>query len=456
MKMISRRTVLRGAGVALALPWLEAMATASPTKLDKPPVRTAFIFMPNGVVPDHWTPAGSDESFELTPMLEPLANVKGDITLLENLWHEQTTGRNGHWPKVPAWLSGGYVVRSTGQRLDTGGVSIDQVLAKEIGSRTPLPSLELGIDAPRTGVDGIGGGFARIYGSYISWRDRHSPVAREIIPQLAFDRLFRTTSAPVLSGIDPNHPTIKNSLLRDDKSVLDLAMESAKSLQRRVGNADRAKIDEYLESVRSVERRITASLQPQKRWLNETKLPIDRPAAGIPDDHKEHVRLMMDVLLLAFWTDTTRISTLMLGDAQTSRDFSFLDGVKGNYHKLSHHRNDPRVRDQYERIGTWHVEQLAYLLERMKGLDEGGSSLLDNSMVMFGSSLKDGNEHNNHDLPIVVAGKAGGAIRSGRRIRSEEDTPMCNLYVTMSEIMGVSLEAFGDSNGRIEELASTN
>ena len=450
MKRISRRTVLRGAGVALALPWLEAMAHGATPSLAKPPVRTAFVFMPNGVVPEHWTPPGDKESFELTPYLQPLAKVKDDITLFENLWHEQTTGRNGHWPKVPAWLSGGYVVRSTGQRLDTGGQSIDQVLAQRVGTQTPLPSLELGIDAPRTGVDGIGGGFARIYGSYISWRDPHTPVAREIIPQLAFDRLFRTTSAPVISGIDPNHPSIKNSLLRDDKSVLDLAMESAKSLQSKVGTADRAKIDEYLESVRSVERRITASLKPQKRWLNEKKLDVTRPPAGIPDRHHDHVRLMMDVLMLAFWTDTTRISTLMLGDAQTGRDFSFLDGVKGSFHKLSHHREDPKVRDQYERIGKWHMKQFAWMLERMKGLGEGGTSLLDNCQIMFGSSLKDGNEHNNHDLPILIAGKGGGAIRSGRRVREEKDTPLCNLYLSIAKTMGIDLAAFGDSTDAIE------
>lgn len=454
MKKISRRTVLRGTGVALALPWLEAMSQGAGKHLDRPPVRAAFVFMPNGVVPDRWTPSGGEKTtFELTPMLQSLSGVKNDITLLENLWHEQTTGRNGHWPKVPAWLSGGYVVRSTGRRLDTGGVSIDQVLARRVGNLTPLPSLELGIDAPRTGVDGIGGGFARIYGSYISWRDPHSPVAREIIPQLAFDRLFRTNAAPVLSGIDPNHPSIAKSLLSDDTSVLDLAMESAKSLQKQVGKNDRAKIDEYLESVRSVERRISASLRPQKRWINEEKLDIQRPPPGIPSDHTEHVRLMLDVLLLAFWTDTTRISTLMLGDAQTNRDFSFLDGVKGNFHKLSHHRNDSRVRDQYERIGTWHVEQLAYLLQRMKQLDEGSSSLLGNSMVMFGSSLKDGNEHDNHDLPILIAGSAGGAIRAGRRIRADRDTPLCNLYVKMAQVMGVQLEQFGDSTGVLPGLS---
>ena len=161
----------------------------------------------------------------------------------------------------------------------------------------------------------------------------------------------------------------------------------------------------------------------------------------------------MDVLLLAFWTDTTRISTLMLGDAQTGRDFSFLEGVKGSFHKLSHHRDDLQVRDQYERIGTWHVQQLAYLLERMQGLDEGGSTLLDNCMLMFGSSLKDGNKHDNHDLPILLAGKAGGAIRPGRRIREEEDTPLCNLYVTMSQIMGINVEEFGDSSGSVTGLS---
>jgi len=159
---------------------------------------------------------------------------------------------------------------------------------------------------------------------------------------------------------------------------------------------------------------------------------------------------MMDVLLLAFWTDTTRISTLMFGDAQTGRDFSFLDGVKGSFHKLSHHRDDPKVRDQYERIGKWHVEQFAGMLERMKGLDEGGTSLLDNCQIMFGSSLKDGNKHDNHDLPILIAGKAGGAISSGRRVRSDKDTPLCNLYVSMAKTMGVELPAFGDSTGEIE------
>lgn len=451
MKPISRRTVLRGAGVALGLPALEAMAGAS-QKLSKPPLRSAFLFVPCGVVPENWTPVGEDEAFELSPMLSSLKNVKSEISVLENLWHEQTVGRNGHWPKVPAWLSGGYVVRSNGRTLDTGGVSVDQVMARELGAATPLPSLELGIDAPRTGVDGIGGGFARIYGSYISWRDPHTPVAREIIPQLAFDRLFRSNALPALSGIDPNHPDIQKSLQHDEASVLDLVLDSANSLQRRIGATDRHKIDEYFESVRSVEKRLQASLQPRPRWMNEGSIDVPRPAQGIPAEHPQHVRLMLDILALAFWTDSTRISTLMLGDAQTGRDFSFLDGVTGSFHKLSHHSEDREIRDQYERICTWHVEQLAYFLEKLKSLDEGESTVLDNSMILFGSSIKDGNRHTEHDLPLLLAGGGAGTIRSGRRIRAAEDTPLCNLYVSMLRRMGVQADAFGDSRGSLDDL----
>jgi hypothetical protein len=455
-KPISRRTVLRGIGAAVALPWLDAMAPAArgAESLAKPPLRLAFTFMPNGVVPNHWTPAGDGERFELTPMLKPLAAVKDEILLLENLWNAKTVGRNGHWPKVPAWLSGGFVVRSDGRNLDTGGTSADQVAARQVGTQTPLPSLELGVDAPRTGVDNIGGGFARIYGSYISWRDPHTPVTKEIVPQLAFDRLFRTgASAPVVSGINPRHPLVTKSLQRDDLSVLDLVNEDAKALRRQVGTGDRAKLDEYLQSVRSVERRLESTLRPQKRWINEGRFDVSRPEPGIPRSHAEHVRLMLDILVLAFWTDSTRIATFMFGDAQTGRSFSFLDGVRGNFHQLSHHRNEPKVRDQYETIGTWHVQQFAYLIERMKNLDEGGSSLLDNSMVLFGSTLKDGNRHDPHDLPLVLAGRGGGTLKPGRRVRFGPDTPLCNLHLSLMQRMGVKAEAFGDSTRVLDGLS---
>ncbi|WP_437202977.1 DUF1552 domain-containing protein [Planctomicrobium sp. SH664] len=453
---ISRRHLLKGLGAALALPWLESMAPAvsSTEQLTRPPLRTAFLFMPNGVVPDHYTPPGESEQWELTPMLQPLKNVKDELVLLENLWHEKTTGRNGHWVKVPAFLSGGYVIRTSGRDIDVGGISLDQVLAQKIGSRTPLPSFELGVEPVYTGVDNIGGGFSRIYGSHIAWRDQHTPVPKEIVPQLAFDRLFRTASAgPVLSGFNPRRPEVIHALQRDDTSVLDLVRDDAKALERRISNQDRAKLDEYLESVRSVEQRIEATMAPQKRWINEAHLDISRPEPGIPEMRPDHVQLMLDLMVLAFWTDTTRISTFMFGNAQSGMRCTFLDGVKDGFHALSHHLEDPAKRDPYERIGTWHIGQFAYLVEKMRQLDEGGTSLLDNSMLMFGSTLKCGSTHNNHDLPLILAGRAQGAIRPGRRLRYAVDTPLCNLYVTMLNIMGVETDQFGDSTGALPGLS---
>ncbi|MBX5493782.1 MAG: DUF1552 domain-containing protein [Bryobacteraceae bacterium] len=456
-KPLSRRTLLRGLGATMSLPMLEVMSKAAPgtsaNRLSEPPLRMVFLFMPNGVRPDYWTPPGDGEDYEFTPHLKPLEGLKDDFLLLENLWHKNTVGRNGHWPKVPAWLSGGYVERSTGRDLNSGGTSVDQVAARYIGANTPLPTFELGIDAPRTGIDNIGGGFARIYGSFISWRDPHTPVPKEIIPQLAFERLFRNTSAPVVSGLNPNHPSVLASLQRDDTSVLDLVLEDAKAVRRRASAADQVKLDEYFESVRAVEKRLEAALRPQKRWINEGKIPMDRPGPGIPASHQEHVRLMLDILILALWTDSTRIATFMFGDAQTSQDYSWLPGVSGSFHSLSHHLNEPGKREQYEKIINWHVEQVAYFLNKVKNLKEGESSLLDNSMILFGSSLKDGNRHDPENLPLILAGRGKATLRPGRRLRAAPKTPLCNLYLAMLHRMGIHEKSFGDSTGPLEGLA---
>ncbi|MCA8989700.1 MAG: DUF1552 domain-containing protein [Planctomycetaceae bacterium] len=454
-KRLSRRTMLKGTGVALGLPFLDCMIPAlnADQNLERPPLRNAFLFMPNGVNPENFTPPGDEESFELTPMLQPLAGVKDDLLLLENLWNEKTVGRNGHWPKVPAFLSGGFVVRTSGRDMDTGGTSVDQVLAQEIGSGTPLPSLELGVDEAYTGVDNIGGGFTRIYGSHIAWRDPHTPVPKEIIPRLAFDRLFRSNKSPVVSGFTAQHPAVAQSLSRDELSVLDLVREDASSLRSKIGTQDRAKMDEYLESVRSIERRIENSLKPQKRWINNSDYALDRPKPGIPDQHLEHVRLMLDILVLGFWTDTTRVATFMFGNAQTGRNFSFIEGVKGSFHGLSHHRNEEDKLVQYEKIGTWHLAQLAYVIERMKALPEADGTLLDHSLLMFGSTLRDGNSHDPHNLPIILAGRANGAVNPGRRIRYAKDTPLCNLYRAILAQQGITREHFGDSNGMVDRLA---
>jgi len=205
--------------------------------------------------------------------------------------------------------------------------------------------------------------------------------------------------------------------------------------------------------VRSVEQRLEASMRPQKRWINQGKFPLDRPSPGIPETHAEHLRVMLDIFVLAFWSDTTRIGTFMLGDAQSAVDYSFLPGVRGSFHTLSHHGDLPATRDQYEKIINWNVEQIAYFLNKMKSLDEGGTSLLDNSMIMFGGSIKDGNRHLEENLPLLLAGHGKGTLRPGRRLRAADKTPLCNLYLSLLDRMGVKADSFGDSTGRLEGLA---
>jgi hypothetical protein len=455
-KKVSRRNWLRGMGVAVALPWLESVARAAPDQtgaLSEPPLRLAYLFVPNGVRPDYWTPLGDGETYgDMPAHLKPLEKFRGDFSLLENLWNEQAQGRNGHWPKVPAWLSGGRVERTAGDDLYCGNVSVDQLLAQRIGDRTPLPSLDIGIDTVRTGIDTAGGGFARMYGSFLSWRDERTPVTKEIIPQLAFDRIYRMNRKPAISAIDPDNPSLLSALQRDDTSVLDLVLDDAKALRRQSSAGDNVRLDEYFESLRSVERRLNAELKPQKRWINQGRFPLDRPAPGVPETHAEHVKLMLDILILVFWTDTTRIATFMFGDAQTMQDYSFLPGVKGAFHSISHHGDEPAKRDQYEKIINWHTEQEAYFLGRLKSLDEGGTSLLDNSMIVIGGSLKDGNRHLEEDLPLLIAGRGKGTLKPGRRIRSAARTPMCNLHLALMHRMGVTDKSFGDSTEPLARL----
>jgi len=286
----------------------------------------------------------------------------------------------------------------------------------------------------------------------LSWADPKTPVPKEIVPQLAFDRLFRNKRQAVVSGLDPQSPEMLGSLQRDETSVLDLVREQARALRAKGSRGDQARLDEYFESVRSVERRLEASMKPQKRWINEGKFPLDRPVAGTPDSHLEHVRLMLDIMVLAFWTDSTRVATMMLGDAQSSKDYGFLPGVKGNFHGLSHHRDIPETRAQYEAIINWNVTQVAYLLTKMKDLKEADGTLLDHSMVLFGSSLKCGNRHLEENLPLLLAGRGNGTLRPGRRLRFEKKTPFCNLHLALMERMGVKEASFGDSTGVLQGL----
>ena len=452
---ISRRTALKGLGVTLALPWLEVMQTTAAAAVGTTsPTRLAVLYMPNGVRPDAWTPKGFGSEFELSRLLQPLAPFKDDLLVLTQLWNRATDTGDGHYVKTGGFLTGTTITRTTGSDLRSGAVSMDQVLAQKIGHLTPLPSLELGIEPPATGVD-TNVGYTQLYGAHISWSTPITPLAKELNPKAVFDRLFR--------GDSPD----RAAQATKDRSVIDVVLAEAKRLQGKLGHDDRQKLDEYFESVRSVEKRIEWDAKRQKdtnrsdplaektiRELGERIDAYSDPArvSERKGDHTEHVRLMLDLIALAFWTDSTRVSTFMFGNAVSGRNFSFLEGVSGGHHQISHHQNNADKMAEYERINLWHMQQYAYLLGKLQGYCEGERSVLDNCAVLFGAGMRDGNAHNPHNLPIVVGGRAGGSLATGRHLVYDNDTPLSNLYVSLLERMGAPVDRFADSTGPLAGL----
>lgn len=451
---IPRRTFLRGAGVTLGLPILEAMgrvlpeaspaapAPASTTRTVRPPVRMACIYFPNGVWEKSWFPTAAGADYELPFALEPLARHRQQLLVFSGLDKRHSHGGDGHYAKTANFLTGLPVRKTTGKDLSVGGLSIDQLCAQQIGRHTPLPSLELGIDPVISGID-TNVGYTRLYGSYISWRSPSVPVAREINPRLAYERLFGVLRAAGPQTADARRRAADNQVL------LDLVLDDAQSLRRRLGRDDQFKLDEYLDAVREVEQRLEFfARQDAREWQPPTAPEAHHlaPPKGAPGDHQEHVRLMLDLIALAFWTDSTRVSTLMFANDVSGKNFSALiPGVHGGHHELSHHQDKAEKYEAYAKINRWHSEQLAYLLDRLAAIREGERSLLDHSMILFGSSFSDGNRHDPNNLPILLAGRAGGTIESGRHLASPKGTPLCNLYVSMLERMGTPVERFGDS-----------
>ena len=452
--------MLKGMGAMLSLPLLEAMEPlpllAGPSNR-RYPVRVAVLYMPNGVNPHEWTPKGIGKDFELSPILSPLKNLKDQILVLTQLMNAATDTGDGHYVKTAAFLTGTTITRTTGSDLRCGGISMDQIAAQRLGNLTPLPSLELGIEPVTTGVD-VNVGYTRLYGSHISWSTPTTPLAKEINPQLAFDRLFREPAGARGTSAD--------------KSVVDLVLEDANRLKAKVGKADQGKLNEYLEAVRSVERRIEFDARRKSSEYGADPLvqrQIEKLGQRIKDhyadparasercgDHTEHVRLMLDLMVLAFWSDSTRISTFMFGNAVSGKNFSFLEGVSGGHHELSHHEHKPEKLEQYKRINTWHVAQTAYMLEKMASIQEGERTLLDNSMVLFGAGMRDGNAHDPHNLPLILAGRGGGSLATGRHLLYEKNTPLCNLYRSMLARLGAPLETFSDSTGELPGLDDPN
>lgn len=428
---LNRRTFLQGTGVALGLPWLEGMAETTPRPS---PVRMAMLYMPNGVNVGAWVPEGKGRDFRLSPTLAPLEPVKDNVVVVSNLWNEASKGGDGHYVKEAAILTCTTIKKTPGADL-ANGVSVDQVAARKSGQETPLASLELGVTPVAIGVDAVVG-YTRVYGSHIAWSTPATPLAREINPRSVYERLFRAASEP------------QGNAARMDALLLDRVLGDAKRLRTQVGTADRLRIDEYLSVMRGLEERVERSGDTsRKTW--KARAPIDGKAAPTdrPGDHQEHVRLMLDMIATAFQTDTTRVATFMFGNAVSNVSFRFLEGVSAGHHDVSHHQNDADKLEQYKLISRWHVEQYAYLLEKLKGMKEGESTVLDNSMVLFASALSDGNKHDPHRLPVVVAGGGGGRIETGQHLVYAEDSPLSNLYVSMLDAFGAPVERFADSTG---------
>lgn len=440
----SRRHFLRGAGVALALPWMESLPlradTTSPSKgIAKPPVRFAVIYFSNGVEPIHWWAKGDGPNMELGPVLQPMMPHRSDINFIRGLYnHQAFISTSPHLGRMPNMLSGATV--SLDPNVIQVGTTMDQVMAREIGGQTAIHSLALGIEPNELRLED---GLSMIYGSAISWATPNKPATKEIYPARTFDMLVGDGTGRKL-----------------DRSILDAVMQETRSLQPKVSTGDRRKLDEYLESIRSIETRIERASREERieGWRPTLKQPnMPRPADEIPQNIPDHMKLMLDLVVLAFQMDKTRIMTLMLNNDLSQMNFRFLEGVSGALHlDLTHNGKAAAAEAMYLKTNQFHMRQFAYIVDRMKNIDDGGSSLLDNSILMGCSNLFDGDSHGADQMPIVLAGKGGGSLKAGRNLdyleRGNENRRACSLYLSIMDRMGVTLDRFGDADKRLADL----
>ncbi len=433
----SRRHFLRGAGVALTLPWLESLPLfAQDGKvMNKPPVRFAHLFFSNGIKPSNWWAKGSGATMEFGPAAEPLAQIREDLVFLSGLYHPKAfVSTSPHLGRMNL-LSGAQV--SLDPNEIRVGTSFDQILAARIGNQTAVPSLVLGIEPNELRLED---GLSMIYGSNISWVSPSKPATKEIYPSRTFDQLVG----------DPKGRQL-------DRSILDAVLAEAHSIKPKVSTNDRKKLDEYLESIRDIEKRIDHAAKEERLegWKPTLKQPnMARPGEQVPQNVPDHMKLMMDLIVLAFQMDKTRLATLMLNNDLSQMNFKFIEGVRGALHlDLTHNGKAPELEAMYLKTNQFHVQQFTYLVERLKAIDEGGTSLLDNSVLMFASSLYDGNAHGADQLPIVLAGKAGGALKTGRILdyldKGNDNRQACSLFLSLMDLMGVRLDRFGDTDKRL-------
>ncbi len=434
----------------LALPTLEAMGpsmaraaeAAAAGAVGAVPRRMAFVYIPNGVIGENWTPQGVGSSYLLSPTLAPLKSVKEDILIVSGLKHDKAKangdGAGDHARANATFLTGVQARKTAGADIRVG-VSVDQIAASKVGRQTRFPSLELSCDKARQ-AGSCDSGYSCAYQYNLSWKTETMPMAPENDPRRVFERLF--------GGGNANENAQSAALRKEyNKSILDFVMDDAKRLQSQLGVNDKRKLDEYLAGVRELELQIEASEK-----FNAKELDYKKPT-GIPKEKSNHFKLMFDLMVLAFRTDTTRISTFLMAHDGSNSPFPEI-GIPDGHHNLSHHQNDKVMIEKLKRIDHFHMQNFAYFIERMKATkDADGTSLLDNSMIVLGSGIGDGNRHTHHDLPVVIAGKGGGTIKTGRHLKLTEQVPMTNLYLSMLDRMGVTgIPRLGDSTGRFQYL----
>jgi hypothetical protein len=432
---ISRRAVLRGAGVTMALPWLASHpAFADSTGPAAFPKRFAVLFMGNGVNEDHWDAEGSGSDMKLSKTLAPLEPLKAKINVIHGLFHKRATGQGIHPAQTGCLLSGATIQKGA---IIKAGITVDQAIANRIGQDTAQPSIVLACEQPMTGYHETN--FSMAYSSHISWQTPDSPVPNEVYPSLAFDNLFE------------NRGSLRNM------SILDRVQDDAESLGRAISGNDKAKLDEYLTSVREVEKRIDGmrknkdQADDRAKQRNQPVFTMDRPANGLPEDFREHTRLMCDIIAIAFQTDKTRIATLLLARDLSALYYPFLE-VREGHHSASHNN----LSDGYERIARFHLSQLAYLATKLDSMPEGSGTVLDNSCLMWMSNMWIGRKHDNTRLPLVLAGGLGGTLQTGRTLdyvqAGDDHRRMSSLYLSIMDRMGVKLDKFGDADTRLEGL----
>jgi hypothetical protein len=435
----SRRNFLRGAGIALTLPWFESLPVLGQERpASGPPIRFAHLYFSNGVEPSHWWAKGQGAAMEFGPAASPLTRIREDLVFVRGLYHQHAYNSTSPHLGRMNLLSGATV--SLDPKEIRVGTSFDQLLAQRIGNRTPVPALALGIEPNELRLED---GLSMIYGSAISWVTPTKPAPKEIYPARVFDQLVGDGAGRQL-----------------DRSILDAVMADSRTLRRRITPRDRHKLDEYLESIRDIEKRLDFATREERLegWRPTLTQPnMARPGEQAPQLVPEHIRLMLDLIVLAFQMDRTRFVTLMLNNDLSQMNFRFLDGVRGALHlDLTHNGKVPATEAMYLKTNQFHVEQFSYLVERLKAIDEGGSTLLDNSVLMLASSLFDGDAHGAEQLPIVLAGRGGGAITTGRNLdyfdKGDDNRRACSLYLSIMDTLGLRLDRFGDSSKRLEGL----